>query len=164
MRNQLWYELVNIKYGEVYLTKYLGLQRLLKRCFKITTLLLSLSGILGWKFFEDIVWIALLLIAIIQLFTLIENQLIRSDNEIEQISGLKIMYIKYLNKLEKLWSSYSSNQISTEESTSVFFNLKDEHWTKIEEQDNKLNIKKWPFLMRKTENETKKYIKYYYYE
>jgi hypothetical protein len=67
MDKKIWYEMVDIKYGETYLTKYLGLQRNLKRTFKITTLVLSLSGVLGWKYFEDIVWIALILIAIIQI-------------------------------------------------------------------------------------------------
>lgn len=88
MTNKIWYELVNMKYGEIYLSKYLGFQRTLKKTFNIMTLLLSVSGIIGWKYFEDYAWIAFALIAVMQVFILIENEIIRSDKEIEEISSL----------------------------------------------------------------------------
>lgn len=90
MTSKIWYEMTNIKYGEIYLTKYLGLQRTLKKIFQVLTLLVSMSGILGWKYFEDYVWIAFILIATVQLLLLIENQLISSDKEIEDIYNLRI--------------------------------------------------------------------------
>src|SRR5690606_35175416 len=97
MANKIWYELVHIKYGETYLGKYIGLQHRLKKSFKIMTLVLSVSGIFGWKYFEDYAWIAFVLIAIMQLLTLVENQLIRSDKEVEDISKLRMRYTKYFN-------------------------------------------------------------------
>jgi hypothetical protein len=63
MTNKIWYEMVNIKYGEIYLSKYLGVQRTLKKSFQILTLFVSLSGILSWKYFEEYVWIVFVLIA-----------------------------------------------------------------------------------------------------
>lgn len=111
MTNKIWYEISNIKYGEIYLSKYLGLQRTLKKSFQIITLVVSLSGILGWKHFENYVWIAFILIAIVQLLLLIENQIIRSDKEIEEISNLRMMYTRYFNKLEVLWTKYQYDQI-----------------------------------------------------
>jgi len=73
MANKIWYEMVNMKYGEIYLSKYLGVQRTLKKSFQILTLIVSLRGILGWKYFENYVWVAFILIAIVQLLLLIEK-------------------------------------------------------------------------------------------
>lgn len=161
MTNKIWYKLVDLKYGECYLTKYLSLQRNLKRTFQIITLTLSLSGILGWKYFEDYVWIALILISIIQVFTLVENQLIRSDKEIEEISALRMMYTKYFNKLEKLWTKYNSNKVTEDEALNQFYDLQENVWEKIESLDCKLNIKKYSRLMNRTDVDTNDYLNKY---
>ena len=73
MTNKIWYEMVNIKFGEVYLTKYIGFQRTLKKYFQIMTLIVSLNGILSWKYFEGYVWVAFILIAIVQLLALLQQ-------------------------------------------------------------------------------------------
>ena len=161
MTNKIWYKLIDIKYGECYLTKYLALQRNLKRTFKIITLLLSISGILGWKYFEDYVWIALILISIIQVFTLIENQLIRSDKEIEEISALRMMYTKYFNKLEKLWTKYQNNRINDDEALNQFYELQETDWEKIETLDCKLNIKSYQKMRNKTDIDINNYLNKY---
>ena len=131
----------------------------LKRTFNIITLLLSISGILGWKYFEDYVWIALILISIIQVFTLIENQLIRSDKEIEEISALRMMYTKYYNKLEKLWTNYQNNNITDDEVLNQFYELQEHEWEKIEALDCKLNIKSYNRMRNNTEIDTNKLYK-----
>lgn len=159
MREKIWYEMVDIKYGEIYLSKYLGLQRTLKKVFKILTLLISLSGILSWKYFEKYVWVAFILIAIVQLLLLIENQIIRSDKEIEEISNLRMMYTRYFNKLEVLWTKYHFKRIKENKAMDTYFNFRQSDWEKIEELDCKLNIKKFKKLMRKTEIETNNYLK-----
>lgn len=162
MTNKIWYEMVNIKYGEIYLSKYLGVQRTLKKSFQILTLFVSLSGILGWKYFEDYVWIAFILIAIVQLLLLIENQIIRSDKEIEEISNLRMMYTKYFNKLEILWTKYQYNQIKDKKAIDDYFVLRQSDWENIEELDCKLNIKRYKKLMNKTEIETNHYLNKYH--
>ncbi len=159
MREKIWYEMIDIKYGEIYLSKYLGLQRTLKKVFKILTLLISLSGILSWKYFEKYVWVAFILIAIVQLLLLIENQIIRSDKEIEEISNLRMMYTRYFNKLEVLWTKYHFNRIKENKAMDTYFNFRQSDWEKIEELDCKLNIKKFKKLMKKTEIETNNYLK-----
>lgn len=162
MANKIWYETVNMKYGEIYLSKYLGLQRTLKKSFQILTLVVSLSGILGWKYFEDYVWIAFILIALVQLLLLIENQIIRSDKEIEDISNLRMMYTKYFNKLERLWTKYQYGQIKEKKALDEYFELRQSDWEKIEELDCKLNIKRYRKLMNNTETETNHYLKKYH--
>lgn len=162
MANKIWFEMVDKKYGEIYLTKYLSLQRNLKKYFTIMTLLVSVSGILSWKFFEDYAWIAFVLIAIMQLVILIENQIIRSDKEIEEISNLRMMYTKYFNKLEQLYTEYHYDRITKENAIDRYFELRKTDWEKIEELDSKLDIKKYNYLMNESENESKQYINQYH--
>lgn len=162
MTNKIWYEMVNMKYGEIYLSKYLGVQRTLKKSFQILTLLVSLSGILGWKYFENYVWIAFILIAIVQLLLLIENQIIRSDKEIEEISNLRMMYTRYFNKLEILWTKYQHDQIKDKKAIDDYFELRQSDWESIEELVCKLNIKRYKKLMNKTEFETNHYLNKYH--
>tara|TARA_R110002020_G_scaffold259703_5_gene473614 strand:- start:4628 stop:5119 length:492 start_codon:yes stop_codon:yes gene_type:complete len=161
MTNKIWYKLVDLKYGECYLTRYISLQRNLKRGFKIATLILSLGGILGWKYFEEYVWIALIIISIIQIFTLIENQLIRSDKEIEEISALRMMYSKYFNKLEKFWTQYYNENINKNEAINKFYKFQENDWQKIEELDCKLNIKEYSKMMNKADVQTNNYLNKY---
>lgn len=162
MRNKIWYELVHVKYGEQYLNFYIGCQQTLKKTFQILTLVVSGSGILGWKYFEEYTWIALLLIMIMQLFLLVENQLIRSDKEIEEIIQLKMRYTKYFNKIEKLWTDFTRKVIDEEEAQERFFSLRRSDWEPIEELDAKLNIKKYQRLILKSDEETNQYIKTYH--
>ena len=162
MTDKIWYEMIDIKYGEIYLSKYLGVQRTLKKSFQILTLLVSLSGILSWKYFEEYVWIVFVLIAIIQLLLLIENQIIRSDKEIEEISNLRMMYTRYFNKLEILWTKYQHDQIKDKKAMSDYFELRQSDWENIEELDCKLNIKRYKKLMNKTEIETNHYLNKYH--
>lgn len=162
MTNKIWYEMVNMKYGEKYLTFYLGLQRTLKKGFQIMTLIISASGILGWKYFEDFAWIAFILIMVMQLTLLIENQLIRSDKEIEDISNLRMMYTRYFNKLEKLWTEFHSDNINASLAIERYFDLRVSDWEKIEELDCKLNIKKYKRLMAEAEKETNNYLNKYH--
>lgn len=165
MTDKIWYEMVDIKYGEIYLTKYLGLQRTFKKTFNIMTLVLSISGILGWKFFEDYAWIAFVLIAVMQLFILIENQIIRSDKEIEEISELKMAYTRYFNKLEKLWTEYKHQRIDNNTAFDRFFEYKNNDWENIELLDAKLNIKKYKRIENHTSIETNEYVtKFHNYE
>lgn len=162
MTNKIWNELAHIKYGEFYLTRYLGLQRDFKKGFNIVTLLVSASGILGWKQFENYVWIAFLLIAIMQLAILIENQIIKSDKEIDEISNLRMMYTRYFNKLEKLWTDFFTEAIDEETAKNQYFALRQSDWENIEEVDCKLSIKKFKRMMKNTEKETHIYFNQYH--
>lgn len=162
MTNKVWYELVDTKHGEIYLSKYIARQRSLKKVFQIMTLIVSLSGILGWKYFEDYVWIVFILIGIIQLLLLIENKLIRSDEEIEEISELRMMYTRYFNKIEKLWVRFQYDTVSEEKLIDKFFNFRESDWESIEKLDCKLNIKQYNKLIKQTEIETVNYLNKYH--
>ncbi len=162
MTNKIWYELVDIKYGDTYLSLYLGRQHTFKKTFKILTLVFSGGGLMGWKIWEPIAWIAFSLIAIVQLVGLIENQLIRSDKEIEQIADLRTMYTRYFNKIEKLWIKHQND--STDEQTAIdeFFKIRKSDWEKIESLDNKLNIRGYKKLETNANKLTRDYLTKYH--
>lgn len=154
--------MVDIKFGERYLIQYLSFQRKLKKTFQIMTLLVSGSGIISWKYFENYVWIAFLLILVMQLLLLIENQLIRSDKEIEDLGILRMMYTRYFNKIEKLWVTYSDEKIKKEVAFDEFYELREHDWLQIQEMDNRLDVKQFGKIEKKAERETLIYINKYH--
>lgn len=162
MTKKIWYELVDMKYGELYLSKYVGFQHRLKMTFKIITLVLSLTGIFGWKYFEDYVLLILIIICVIQLLSLIGNQIIRTDKEVEEISALKMMYTRYFNNLERLWDELQSERKTDNEAIDIFYQLRTSAWEPIDELDCKLDIKRYKWLMSRTEEETQNYLNKYH--
>lgn len=162
MRDVIWYELVQIKFGEKYLALYLSLQHKLKKTFKIFILIFSGSGILGWQLWQPIAWIALVLIAIIQLLSLIENQIIRSDDQIVEIAKLRELYLKYFHKLEKLWIEFDNEEINDSVAKEQFFEFRKADLEPLEALDNKIGIKKWSRLIASADKETRDYFQTYH--
>jgi hypothetical protein len=162
MTNKIWYKMIDIKFGEIYLSKYLSRQRSFKKCFQVITLIVSFSGILSWSYFEKYVWVAFVLIAVMQLILLVENQIIRSDKEIEEISNLRMMYTRYFNKLEPLWNKTQYKQIGDNKAMEKYFTFQKKEWLKIEELDCKLDIKRHKKMENKTEIETNNYLNKYH--
>jgi hypothetical protein len=158
MRSKVWYEMTHIKFGEVYLSLYLDFQKDLKRYIKIGTLIFSGSGVFGWAFWEPLAWIACLVIAVIQLIALIENHVVRSDAELEEISALRSMYLYYLTKLEELWYECDNDTKEEMKVKEDFFFLKNTDYVSIEKLDDKLNIKHWKKLQDKADIKTREYF------
>jgi hypothetical protein len=161
MREKIWYELVHAKFGEIYLAKYISQQKSFRKWFKILTLIFSTSGILGWTIWEYAPIIACGLIGITQLINLIENQLFFTDEEFDNVSNLRIKYINYFNKLEKLWVNYKLNKFNDDEAADHFFKLR-EIGADIEVSDNKLHIKEKDTLFNKADKQTREYFSQYH--
>ncbi len=157
MRNKIWYELVQVKFGEKYLGLYLNYQYQLRKRIKIFTLIFSGSGIFGWKLWEPIAWIALVLITIIQVVSLIENQIVKNDKEILKIAELRELYLKYFNKLEKLWVDYGALTIDEKEATRLFFEYRTNN-QEVEALDNELGIMPVNKLKLIADKETRQYL------
>jgi hypothetical protein len=157
MREKLWYEFVHTKYGDCYLCHYLSAQQDLRKWVKILTLLFSTSGILGWTIWKGAPVVSCILVAIVQLFHLVENQVILSEADISKIAELRTLYLKKCNKIEKLWVDHNAGRMTEEQVSEAFFKLREDA-VKIESLDNKLNIKKRKKLMEKADQETKNYI------
>lgn len=163
IRNTIWYEMDHIKTGEIYLSKYISFQHTIKRGSKVLTLAISVSGILGWKYFENYAWFAFLLIAILQILSLVENAIIRSDKEIEELAKLKTLYTKYFNLVEKLWQDYEFRNVDDNSALEKFHEYRSIEWLDIEKIDSSLNIKRYNFLLKPSEKESAKYLKNYHY-
>lgn len=140
IRDKIWYEIADIKYGEVYLALYLNRCRSQRRAFKIITLIFSAGGVFGWSIWEPLAVIACLIIAAIQILVLIEGQIVRSDEDMLKIGQLRELYVKYLNRLEKIWVDFESNNITDSEASDAYFKLVDQMKSKIETKDNELYI------------------------
>jgi hypothetical protein len=161
MRDIIWHEMVHTKYGDHYLAHYLDRQKLTRKWFKILILIFSTSGVLGWKVWEYMPVVACVLIAIIQLISLIENQIIPTDKDIESVAKLRNKYISYFNKLEKLWKDYSSKKLDETKTNEQFYVLR-QIGANIEAIDNKLHIRKIKVLCDKADTETRNYFNQYH--
>jgi len=154
--------MVQVKFGDNYLAHYLSWQHKLKRTFNILILIFSGSGVLGWEIWKPIAWIALVIIGTFQLLSLIQNQLIRSNEEVLKIAKLRTRYTKYFNKLEKLWLDLDSREMTDNEAKTQFFVLRRTEQEKIEALDNRIGVKRWKKLCEKADVETREYFNTYH--
>ena len=158
IRDKIWYELVDAKYGEIYLAFYINRCKNIKKTFRIVTLVFSAGGVFGWKIWEPVALIACVVIAAIQLLTLIENQIVTSDDELIKIGELRTQYLKYFNRLEKLWTDHESSVVTGDKASEQFFTLRTGVKEKIEKLDNELHIKQIENLLVKTDKQEKLYF------
>lgn len=153
--------MTHIKYGDTYLVYYLGRQKTTRKWFKIFTLVFSTGGVLGWTIWDYVPIIACGLIALMQLVTVIENQIVPSDKDVDNVAELRNKYIFYFNKLEKLWVEFGSNILTEQQATEQFYNLR-QIGADIEAIDNKLHIRKIKKLCDKADTETRNYLIQYH--
>lgn len=161
MTNKIWFEFIHTKHGDDYLVLYLKRLRETRKIVNISTLVLSGSGVFSWTIWTYLPVVTSIITAIIQLFRLIENQLVPSDKDIEQIAKLRDMYFDQANKLERLWVEYNSGKISESEATNRFFELRDAA-KEIKTLNNKINIQEITDLQNKADIRTNDYIKQYH--
>ena len=164
IKNKIWYDLVHTKFGDEYLCLYLGRQRTIRKWFKILTIIFSASGIFSaFKSAQIPTVISCLFIGLVQIFTSIENFIIHSEEDLDKLSKLRLLYYDRTNKIEELFNSLVTNKISVEESTNEFFNLR-KSAKEIEELDNKLNVRTFKKLEIKANTSTNNYLNTYYNE
>lgn len=140
IREKIWYEMVDAKYGEMYLAYYLGRCRSQKKIFKMLMLIFSAGGVFGWSIWEPVAVVACGLIAAMQLLSLLEKQLIKSDDDLIKICELRELYIKYVNKLENLWTEFESGSLNDADASNRFNNLRETIKHRIEISDNAIYI------------------------
>jgi hypothetical protein len=162
--DHIWVDFCHARLGDEYLVLYSGRQKEIRRWFKIVTILLSAEGI--FSAFKDAkipTVISFIVIGIIQLLSTIENQLIRSEKEVDEIGKLRVFYYERSNKLEKLFLEFRDDKITDDDARSQLFALRGAA-VEIEELDTKLNIKKHKKLFLKADTLAKKQLNQYYNE
>jgi hypothetical protein len=104
----LWREMCDVKYGENYLSFFIDKQLQDKRLVKVIAVFFSLSVLGGIVTWLPLTIISLIIILCVELFQLIENQILYSDKDLEILNELKCLHIEYFLELESLWLQYSS--------------------------------------------------------
>jgi hypothetical protein len=164
IETKIWYDLVHTKFGDEYLCLYLARQRSIRKWFKILTILFSASGIFSaFQSAKVPTIISCVAIGLVQLATSIENFIIHSEDDLDQLSKLRLLYFERTIKLEELWHSFMTNKISSEEATNEFFSLRKSAKV-IEELDNKLNVRTFKKLKNIANTNTNNYLNTYYHE
>lgn len=161
MRDKIWYEMVHCKFGDYYLAHLIDRQRETRKWFKIFTLIFSTSGVLGWKVWDYAPILACGLIATMQLISLIENQIVPMDKDIDNTADLRNKYNSYFNKLEKFWIYFNSKKLDDLQATDQFYKLR-QIGTAIQAADNKLHIRRIQSLCNKANTETRNYFNQYH--
>jgi hypothetical protein len=158
VRDLIWNDFIHAKFGDEYLCLYLKKQKLIRKAFKISTILLSGGGIASlFQPYKLPTIILLALIGISQAATSIENFIIHSEDDLDKLSTLRLFYYEHSNDLEKLWHSVYYNTHDEEVSVDSLFTLR-KSANKIEELDNKLNVRYYKGLERKAYEKTINYI------
>lgn len=161
MYEKIWYEFVHYRSGDFYLVLYIKRLKTIRKTVNISTLLLSTTGILSWKIWLYLPAVSSSIIAIMQLFRLIENQIIPSDKDIEQVIKLREMYYDHWNNLEKLFIDLKSEKINETKAKDSFFKLREKS-KDIKSFNNKITIKEIKSLQNKSDIKTNDYLNQYH--
>lgn len=160
MRDKIWYELVNTKYGDEYLCYYISSQQGTRKWFKISTLLLSAGGIFSaFRELKIPTIISLIGIGVVQLATMVESYVIHTEKDIDDLAKLRILYYEKCNQLEKLFINLEN--FKGTEASDHFFTIR-ENSKEIETLATRLHIKQRRKLMQKADINTRNYLITYY--
>jgi hypothetical protein len=162
MREKIWYEMLHTKMGETYLGLYLNRQRVVRKYYSISILIISaLGGGLGWKLGTIAPTIACAIIGVMQLIKLIENQIVLSDGELVKIGALRNLFTSYFNELEHLWVEVDSDRLIDSQASEKFYQLR-QSAVEIESADNNLFINSMVSLTKRADIQTRDYFKQYH--
>jgi hypothetical protein len=130
MRDRIWAELTQSKHSLEFSALYCNRQRAYIRYFNMGVLIFSTGGIMGWKLWDGLPFIACIIISLVSILRLIQPHIIMNDKLLINLDNIHEFYIDYYNKLEKLWYDYEGGKFSHEEAHSKFFELKDSETAK----------------------------------
>lgn len=124
MRDRLWDEMMQSKHNHCYCLYVLERKKNALKLFTIITLAFSGSGIMGWTFWKTLPLYSCIIISLLQLFKLLQPQLIPTDKEIEKLNKVINFYFDYFNKLEPLWYDLNNKRLTEEEVQAKFYEIK----------------------------------------
>lgn len=156
MRNRIWYDLIETYKRVIYLTYFIKRQKSCAKIFKILTLIFSVSGLLGSKYWDIAPIIALVIISIFQVLTLIIKEIVPSEKDIETLIEIKDKYFNLFTKQENLFNRYHNENITEDEAIEEV-NIFNSELADILKTENKVSIKIIEKLLKDAEEETHKY-------
>ncbi len=144
----VWYELVHSAYWEQYLSQYVSHKYDCRKAYSTILLVLSTIGassFSAWKLIPNgekwVPTITFGIMAVVQLISICQKNVVIDDETARKLRELRIKYIEYLNKIERLYLDIRDNKMDTETIKKRFFDIRESVYP-IEELKDSLNIKK----------------------
>jgi len=157
IRDRIWYDLVETRVGEEYLTLYLNRIKARRKWYKVALVVFSTSGALGWSISENYPSIVCAVIAITQLTEKVQNHFIMSDDDFSKLGQYRVRYVEKYNSLEKLWYELDLEKINETEALERFYTIRTDS-CELEAIDNSLDLPEAKELAIKAEEIANNYI------
>lgn len=144
----VWHELVHSAYWEQYLSQYVSHKYDYRKTYSTVLLVLSTIGassFSAWKLIPNgekwVPTITFGIMAIVQLISICQKNVVIDDDTARKLRELRIKYIEYLNKIERLYLDIRDSKLDVETTKNRFFDIRESVYS-IEELKDSLNIKK----------------------
>ncbi len=144
----VWHELVHSAYWEQYLSQYVSHKYDYRKAYSTVLLVLSTIGassFSAWKLIPNgekwVPTITFGIMAIVQLISICQKNVVIDDDTARKLRELRIKYIEYLNKIERLYLDIRDSKLDVETTKNRFFDIRESVYS-IEELKDSLNIKK----------------------
>lgn len=153
--------MVDLKYGEIYISLYLTRQRQIRKWVKILLIVFSSAGIMSWKVWELAPLFSGVVTSLFQLFSLVENHVFLTESQLEELNELSYKYTNLFYEVELLWQNLEDKSLNIEEIKSKFYSLR-KLKNEINNKDFKLDLTEVVKLMDKADSITLKYLETYH--
>lgn len=144
----VWYELIHSAYWEQYLSQYVSHKYDRRNVYSTVLLVLSTIGassFSAWKIIPNgekwVPTITFGIMAIVQLVSICQKHLVIDDDTARKLRELRIKYLEYLNKIERLYLDMRDSKLDVQIAKDRFFEIRESVYP-IEELKDSLNIKK----------------------
>lgn len=150
----IWTELTHAKSWEQYISDYYGSRVDMRRYYNITSILVSLVGVLILNIpninkYNWVIVIAFSISIIAQLLSALQKDVVVDNDTLLKMGKLRSMYIGYYDLLEKLFIQMVENNLSKDECEVRYYELRNEAYP-IEVLKDELNFKEKKRLLKRT--------------
>lgn len=162
----IWKEMYYAKKNEEYITLYISFLKSIKKYIDLIIIIFTSTGVLSWfsenKESKIIMGVCLVIVGIFQSIEIIQTKFIASDEYIDDAIDLKLQWIAYFNKLEKLLLDTKINKTDNSTILSSYNRLKSLKQS-IEKKDSDIKLWRIHIINKKADLRTNNFM-YRYYE
>lgn len=144
----VWYEMVHAAYWEQYVSQYISHKHDKRVIYNTIILILSTVGASSFSLWELVPkgkqWVPVVLfgiMAITQLVSVCKKNVVIDDDTLCKLRKLRVMYLGYLNKIERLYIDIKDKNLDNEEIKDRYYSIRETVYP-IEDLKDSLNIKK----------------------
>lgn len=141
----VWDEFAQAKSWEQYLSDYTGSRMDWRKYYNVMSICLAIIGGSTWGIWKSInaEWVTPLIFGILglsQLLSAVQKDVIINSEDLQSLMNLRVLYIKYTDKLEKLYLQIDRGILSVTDIENQYFEIRKDAPV-IEELKDSLNIK-----------------------